>query len=100
MVELYENVFNAQPKNEEFGIQWFMAMVRNSDYKGQQQAAVKLQRVFKKDKYLFWAIMSLALQVGSTMLNHVTQEPNVRFINSETYRDNTETNYRTRWRNA
>lgn len=64
MVELYENVFNAQPKNEEFGIQWFMAMVRNSDYKGQQQAAVKLQRVFKKDKYLFWAIMSLALQVG------------------------------------
>ncbi|KAI8336826.1 N-acetyltransferase B complex non catalytic subunit-domain-containing protein [Chlamydoabsidia padenii] len=62
MVELYENVFNAQPKNEEFGIQWFMAMVRSNDYKGQQQAAVKLQRVFKKDKYLFWAIMSLALQ--------------------------------------
>ncbi|CAO3589381.1 unnamed protein product [Absidia cylindrospora] len=49
-------------KMKNFGIQWFMAMVRNNDYKGQQQAAVKLQRVFKKDKYLFWAIMSLALQ--------------------------------------
>ncbi|CAO3630245.1 unnamed protein product [Cunninghamella blakesleeana] len=62
VVELYENIFNLQPKNEEFGVQWFMAMVRNKDFKGQQQAAVKLQRVFKKDKYLFWAIMSLALQ--------------------------------------
>ncbi|CAO3632493.1 unnamed protein product [Cunninghamella echinulata] len=62
IVELYENIYNLQPKNEEFGIQWFMAMVRINDFKGQQQAAVKLQRVFKKDKYLFWAIMSLALQ--------------------------------------
>ncbi|KAI9304004.1 N-acetyltransferase B complex non catalytic subunit-domain-containing protein [Cunninghamella echinulata] len=62
IVELYENIYNLQPKNEEFGVQWFMAMVRINDFKGQQQAAVKLQRVFKKDKYLFWAIMSLALQ--------------------------------------
>lgn len=62
IVELYENAANQQPKNEEFGNQWFMAMVRNNDYKGQQAAAVKLQRVFKNDKYLFWAIMSLALQ--------------------------------------
>lgn len=40
-----------------------MAMVRNGDYKGQQAAALKLHRTFKQDKYLFWAIMSLALQV-------------------------------------
>jgi N-terminal acetyltransferase B complex non-catalytic subunit len=39
-----------------------MAMVRNNDFKGQQSAAVKLQRLFKQNKYLFWAIMSLALQ--------------------------------------
>lgn len=39
-----------------------MAMVRNNDFKGQQTAAVKLHRVFKQNKYLFWAIMSLALQ--------------------------------------
>lgn len=62
IVELYENAANAQPKNEEFGIQWFMAMVRNNDFKGQQAAAVKLHRTFKQNKYLFWAIMSLALQ--------------------------------------
>ncbi|KAI8979116.1 N-acetyltransferase B complex non catalytic subunit-domain-containing protein [Mycotypha africana] len=62
IVELYENAANLQPKNEEFANHWFMAMVRNSDYKGQQAAAVKLHRLFKHNKYLFWAIMSLALQ--------------------------------------
>ncbi|KAG0169915.1 N-alpha-acetyltransferase 25, NatB auxiliary subunit [Apophysomyces sp. BC1015] len=62
MVELYEKVATLQPKNEEFAINWFMAMVRNNDYKGQQQAALKLHRAFKKNKYLFWTVMSLALQ--------------------------------------
>lgn len=37
-------------------------MVRSGDYKGQQAAALKLHRTFKQNKYLFWAIMSLALQ--------------------------------------
>lgn len=63
VVELYENAANQQPTNEEFGNKWFMAMVRNGDYKGQQAAALKLHRTFKQNKYLFWAIMSLALQV-------------------------------------
>ncbi|KAF7728781.1 N-alpha-acetyltransferase 25, NatB auxiliary subunit [Apophysomyces ossiformis] len=62
MVELYEKVSNLQPKNEEFAKNWFMAMVRNSDYKGQQQAALKLHRTFKSNKYLFWTVMSLVLQ--------------------------------------
>ncbi|ORX47178.1 hypothetical protein DM01DRAFT_1339199 [Hesseltinella vesiculosa] len=62
IVELYANLFNLQPKNEDLGVQWFMAMVRNADYKGQQLAAIKLQRIFKKDKYFFWSVMSLALQ--------------------------------------
>ncbi|ORE08641.1 hypothetical protein BCV72DRAFT_303592 [Rhizopus microsporus var. microsporus] len=75
IVELYENAANQQPKNEEFGNQWFMAMVRNNDYKGQQAAAVKLQRVFKNDKYLFWAIMSLALQgQNGNMLSYTLAE--------------------------
>jgi N-terminal acetyltransferase B complex non-catalytic subunit len=39
-----------------------MAMVRGNDLKGQQQAALKLHKTFKNNKYLFWAIMSLALQ--------------------------------------
>ncbi|KAI7864096.1 N-acetyltransferase B complex non catalytic subunit-domain-containing protein [Spinellus fusiger] len=62
IVKMYESAANAQPKNEEFANHWFMAMVRNNDHKGQQQAALKLHRAFKHDKYLFWAIMSLALQ--------------------------------------
>ncbi|ORY95533.1 N-acetyltransferase B complex non catalytic subunit-domain-containing protein [Syncephalastrum racemosum] len=62
VVSLYENAANQQPRNEEFGNNWFMAMVRSGDYKGQQAAALKLHRTFKQNKYLFWAIMSLALQ--------------------------------------
>ncbi|KAL0143185.1 N-acetyltransferase B complex non catalytic subunit-domain-containing protein [Mucor lusitanicus] len=75
IVELYENAANQQPKNEEFGNHWFMAMVRNNDFKGQQAAAVKLHRVFKQNKYLFWAIMSLALQGSSgNQLSYVLAE--------------------------
>lgn len=52
-----------------------MAMVRNNDFKGQQAAAVKLHRVFKQNKYLFWAIMSLALQGQSgNKLSYVLAE--------------------------
>ncbi|KAI7906285.1 N-acetyltransferase B complex non catalytic subunit-domain-containing protein [Cokeromyces recurvatus] len=72
IVELYENASNQQPKNEEFANHWFMAMVRNNDFKGQQAAAVKLHRLFKQNKYLFWAIMSLALQ--GTPLAYVLAE--------------------------
>lgn len=75
IVELYENAANQQPKNEEFGNHWFMAMVRSNDFKGQQAAAVKLHRVFKQNKYLFWAIMSLALQGSSgNKLSYVLAE--------------------------
>ncbi|KAG2212015.1 hypothetical protein INT46_001275 [Mucor plumbeus] len=75
IVELYENAANQQPKNEEFGNHWFMAMVRNNDFKGQQAAAVKLHRVFKQNKYLFWAIMSLALQGSNgNQLSYVLAE--------------------------
>lgn len=74
-MEIYENAANQQPKNEEFGNHWFMAMVRNNDFKGQQAAAVKLHRVFKQNKYLFWAIMSLALQGQSgNKLSYVLAE--------------------------
>jgi N-terminal acetyltransferase B complex non-catalytic subunit len=71
---LYENAANVQPKNEEFGNHWFMAMVRNNDFKGQQAAAVKLHRIFKQNKYLFWAIMSLALQGSTNALSYVLAE--------------------------
>ncbi|KAL1930984.1 hypothetical protein VTP01DRAFT_10121 [Rhizomucor pusillus] len=74
VVELYENAANQQPKNEEFAKNWFMAMVRNGDYKGQQAAALKLHRTFKQDKYLFWAIMSLALQGQNSALSYTLAE--------------------------
>jgi N-terminal acetyltransferase B complex non-catalytic subunit len=51
-----------------------MAMVRNNDFKGQQAAAVKLHRVFKQNKYLFWAIMSLVLQGSTNALSYVLAE--------------------------
>ncbi|KAJ2958587.1 hypothetical protein NQZ79_g5865 [Umbelopsis isabellina] len=62
IVHLYEAAAKLQPNNEEFANHWFMAMVRGNDLKGQQQAALKLHKTFKNNKYLFWAIMSLALQ--------------------------------------
>ncbi|KAI8384685.1 N-acetyltransferase B complex non catalytic subunit-domain-containing protein [Radiomyces spectabilis] len=75
VVTLYENAANQQPRNEEFANHWFMAMVRNNDYKGQQQAALKLHRTFKQNKYLFWAIMSLALQgQGGNSLSYTLAE--------------------------
>ncbi|RUS28495.1 N-acetyltransferase B complex non catalytic subunit-domain-containing protein, partial [Jimgerdemannia flammicorona] len=62
IVAIYEAAAKKQPQNEEFGNHWFMAMVRNGDYKGQKEAALKLHKSFKGNKYLFWAIMSLVLQ--------------------------------------
>ncbi|ORX87429.1 TPR-like protein [Basidiobolus meristosporus CBS 931.73] len=62
MVDLYGNASKMLPNNEELANHWFMAMVRANDFKGQQQAALKLHKTFKHNKYLFWAIMSLVLQ--------------------------------------
>ncbi|CAG8777469.1 1151_t:CDS:2, partial [Dentiscutata heterogama] len=62
IVKLYDNATRKNPNSEELSNHWFMAMVRNSDFKGQQQVALKLHKNFKSNKYLFWAIMSLVLQ--------------------------------------
>ncbi|GBB94039.1 hypothetical protein RclHR1_02280012 [Rhizophagus clarus] len=62
IVQLYENAVRQNPNNEELANHWFMALVRNNDYKGQQQAGLKLHKTFKVNKYLFWSIMSLVLQ--------------------------------------
>ncbi|CAG8432922.1 6068_t:CDS:10 [Diversispora eburnea] len=65
IVKIYENAILLNPNNEEIGNHWFMAMVRINDFKGQQQAALKLHKTFKSNKYLFWAIISLLLQAQS-----------------------------------
>ncbi|CAG8506678.1 17373_t:CDS:10, partial [Racocetra fulgida] len=38
IVKIYDNATRKNPNNEELSNHWFMAMVRNSDFKGQQQA--------------------------------------------------------------
>ncbi|CAG8443083.1 820_t:CDS:10 [Ambispora leptoticha] len=64
IVQIYENAAKILPNNEEIASHMFMAMVRNDDYKGQQQAALKLHKTFGKrtNRYYFWWIMSLILQ--------------------------------------
>ncbi|CAG8736506.1 5138_t:CDS:2, partial [Cetraspora pellucida] len=37
IVKIYDNATRKNPNNEELSNHWFMAMVRNSDFKGQQQ---------------------------------------------------------------
>ncbi|KAF9585291.1 N-alpha-acetyltransferase 25, NatB auxiliary subunit [Lunasporangiospora selenospora] len=62
MAKLYENASRASPKNENLGTQWFMALARRLDFKGQQTVALQLYKNFKKSSYMFWAIMSITLQ--------------------------------------
>ncbi|KAJ3327237.1 N-alpha-acetyltransferase 25, NatB auxiliary subunit, partial [Kappamyces sp. JEL0680] len=59
------------PGNEEWANHWFMALARKGDWKLLQQvsdvsnpqAAVKIQKEYKKEKYYFWMVMSIYLQV-------------------------------------
>ncbi|CAG8802328.1 18140_t:CDS:10, partial [Dentiscutata erythropus] len=69
IVKIYDNATRKNPNSEELSNHWFMAMVRNSDFKGQQQVALKLHKNFKSNKYLFWAIMSLVLQAENAPAN-------------------------------
>ncbi|CAJ0840493.1 11934_t:CDS:10, partial [Entrophospora sp. SA101] len=71
IVKIYENATQKNPNNEELGNHWFMAMVRSSNYKGQQHAALKLHKTFNSNKYLFWAIMSLVLQSENIQPNQI-----------------------------
>ncbi|KAH7045463.1 N-acetyltransferase B complex non catalytic subunit-domain-containing protein [Linnemannia elongata] len=62
MIKLYENASKVNPKNENLATQWFMSLARTLDFKGQQQVALQLHKNFKRDNYMFWAIMSITLQ--------------------------------------
>ena len=70
IVQLYQKAFESAPWNEEFGNQWFMALVRMQDFKSCQQASLKLSKQFKSNpKYGLWTIMSLVLQVSLNVPN-------------------------------
>ncbi|KAJ3096101.1 N-alpha-acetyltransferase 25, NatB auxiliary subunit, partial [Phlyctochytrium planicorne] len=67
LADMYDAAYKAQPSNEEFGNHLFMAKVRLNDPKALQPIAMKLQKTFKADKYLFWTVMSLYLQVVASL---------------------------------
>ncbi|KAG0299446.1 N-alpha-acetyltransferase 25, NatB auxiliary subunit [Dissophora globulifera] len=75
MIKLYENAYKAHPKNENLANHWFMSLARSLDFKGQQQVALQLHKNFKKNSYLFWAIMSMTLQGQNVSAN----QPNVLY---------------------
>ena len=61
---MYENAHKEKPDNEEVLSALFMAYVRLSNYKKQQQTAMKLHRLKpNKNPYYFWAVMSIVMQV-------------------------------------
>jgi len=62
---MYENAHKVKPDSEEILSSLFMSYVRLSDYKKQQQTAMRLHRLRPaKNPYYFWAIMSIVMQVG------------------------------------
>ncbi|KAF8923010.1 N-acetyltransferase B complex non catalytic subunit-domain-containing protein [Dissophora ornata] len=72
LIKLYEHASKASPKNENLATQWFMSLARKLDYKGQQQAALLLHKNFQKTNYMFWAIMSITLQVRNVPANQAS----------------------------
>ncbi|KAK3737471.1 hypothetical protein QZH41_008359, partial [Actinostola sp. cb2023] len=59
---IYDAAVKQCPQNEEFHSHLFMAYVRISDYKKQQQAAMNLYKAFPKNPYYFWSVMSIVMQ--------------------------------------
>ncbi|TPX65727.1 hypothetical protein SpCBS45565_g04984 [Spizellomyces sp. 'palustris'] len=62
IIAVYESAYTQAPKNEELANHWFMALTRADDRKSMQQAAMKLHKQFKDNRYLFWTIMTVWLQ--------------------------------------
>ncbi|KAK7088103.1 N-alpha-acetyltransferase 25, NatB auxiliary subunit-like [Littorina saxatilis] len=67
IAELYENAHKARLDNEEILSALFMAHVRLSNYKKQQQTAMALHKLRpQKNPYYFWAVMSNIMQAHSS----------------------------------
>ncbi|KTW30124.1 hypothetical protein T552_00602 [Pneumocystis carinii B80] len=60
-VEMFENALKKKSNDEEFVRNWFFSMVRTNNIRGQQKAAMSLQKIFGKRNYYYWAVMSLEL---------------------------------------
>ncbi|KAI9103067.1 N-acetyltransferase B complex non catalytic subunit-domain-containing protein [Phlyctochytrium arcticum] len=62
IVDIYASAFDKDPKNEELANHWFMGLVRGDDRQKMQQAAMRLQKTFRDNRYLFWTIMTIWLR--------------------------------------
>ncbi|XP_072164093.1 N-alpha-acetyltransferase 25, NatB auxiliary subunit-like [Diadema setosum] len=62
IVEIYSSALKSHPQNEEFHTHLFMALVRIGNAKRQQQVAMALYKVFPKNPYYFWGVMSVVMQ--------------------------------------
>uniref|UniRef100_T1IFP7 N-terminal acetyltransferase B complex subunit MDM20 homolog n=1 Tax=Rhodnius prolixus TaxID=13249 RepID=T1IFP7_RHOPR len=60
--DLYEKANLKEPGNEEILTNLFLSYVRVGDYKKQQQTAMTLYKVKKKNQYYFWCVISILLQ--------------------------------------
>ncbi|KIY72188.1 actin cytoskeleton organization protein [Cylindrobasidium torrendii FP15055 ss-10] len=68
-VTMYEEAWKKDPGNEELGAQAFLANIRAGHWKAAQQArqlATKLSKVFKREHYLYWSVMSAVLQANAS----------------------------------
>lgn len=65
IIELYTNAAEQRPNDEEILNHLFMANVRALNFKGQQQVATTLNKLWKSNPYLFWYLASLVQQVIS-----------------------------------
>lgn len=63
IAEIYDAAVQKDPQNEELLTHLFMAYVRLSEYKKQQQVAITLYKLKAKNPYYFWGVMSVVMQV-------------------------------------
>ncbi|KAK9365056.1 N-acetyltransferase B complex non catalytic subunit-domain-containing protein [Lipomyces kononenkoae] len=59
--KLYETAARKTPKDEDLILGWFWAMCTSGDVRGQQKAAMALQKSFPKRQYTLWTIVSCYL---------------------------------------
>ncbi|XP_031561893.1 N-alpha-acetyltransferase 25, NatB auxiliary subunit-like [Actinia tenebrosa] len=89
VAKIYDAAVKQCPTNEEFHSHLFMAYVRISDYKKQQQAAMNLYKAFPKNPYYFWSVMSIVMQsihcnderLSKTMLLPLAERMIEKFVN-------------------
>ncbi|KAL8278029.1 hypothetical protein RQP46_009661 [Phenoliferia psychrophenolica] len=63
---LFAKATQSHPENEEVCIEAFLHYVRVAERKSAQQIAMRMQRTFKKEPYLWWFVESILLQVSDS----------------------------------